>query len=469
MLIHGLGGSSTWWRRNIEVLAREHTVVAVDLVGFGRNRFFARRSALPLRFSDTAALLARWIESSFAGPVHVVGNSMGGHTAIHLAARRPDLVRSLTLVNATGIPFELTIGPHVENLIVPRGALSFTMTLARDAFRSGPTSIALAFARLLRDDARPLLKTIRVPTLLLWGEHDPLVPLTYARQMKEVLPSARLVTVPHSGHIPFWENADVFNRELLAFLRDVDRTPPASYPLPNAFDWPVAGVENHIAYRESGTHRHAVLIHGLGMSSSYFVHLARALFDRGVHAIAPDLRGFGRSADHSSMSPWEHAATLVAWADRLGIREAVWIGHSLGCNVVAHLARMRPDLVRDAVYVGPLWTSMKHPIVRLAGCLPLDALREPPSLYGYVIPAYWRTGLWRWWMTFWKLARDISSAAPPGLKIAGERDPIPDRATIEDIVHAPGAHACLFSDPAEVAEAITHSLRWSGTASTRDS
>src|SRR6478672_389734 len=121
LLIHGLGGSSDWWRRNIDVLAAEHTVVAVDLVGFGRNRFFARRSALPLRFSDTAALLARWIESEFREPVHVVGNSMGGQTAIHLAASRPDLVRSLTLVNSTGIPFELAPGPHIENLLIPRG------------------------------------------------------------------------------------------------------------------------------------------------------------------------------------------------------------------------------------------------------------------------------------------------------------------------------------------------------------
>ena len=96
--------------------------MAVDLVGFGRNRFFTRRSSLPLRFADTAALLSRWIESSFKEPVHVVGNSMGGQTAIHLAARRPDLVRSLTLVNSTGIPFELTPGPHVGNLLIPRGA-----------------------------------------------------------------------------------------------------------------------------------------------------------------------------------------------------------------------------------------------------------------------------------------------------------------------------------------------------------
>ncbi len=471
VLIHGLGGSSDWWRRNVDALAREHTVVAVDLVGFGRNRFFVRRSALPLGFADTAALLARWIESSFTEPVHVVGNSMGGQTAIHLAARRPDLVRSLTLVNSTGIPFELTVGPHIENLLIPRGALSFSTILARDALRSGPMSIALAFARLLRDDARPLLKLIRVPTLLVWGEHDPLVPLTYARQIAEIIPAARLVTVPGAGHIPFWENAEFFNRAILDFLREVDRLPVASYPLPETFDWTVAGVIDHIAYRRSGPRADAVLIHGLGMSSSYFVHLARALFDRGLHAVAPDLRGFGRSGDARSMGSAEHAALLVSWADRLQIRNAIWIGHSHGCNVAEHMKRLRPDLVREVVHVGPLWTVTQHPVLRQGFCLFLEALREPFSLYGYVIPAYWRAGLGRWCLTFRRSLADIRTAPPGGMMIAGERDPIPDRTTVRDIINVPGAHACVFSDPAEVAEAITQwfAVETSGSASTTGS
>src|SRR4051812_26091491 len=148
VLIHGLGGSSDWWRHTIPDIARTHTVAAVDLVGFGRNRFFVKESSLPLTFGQVAALLVRWIESSFDGPVHLVGNSMGGQIAIHVAALRPDLVRSLVLVSSTGIPFELKPGLHIENIVVPRSMMSFARVLARDAFRSGPTAITLAFARL---------------------------------------------------------------------------------------------------------------------------------------------------------------------------------------------------------------------------------------------------------------------------------------------------------------------------------
>ncbi|HEY3053529.1 MAG TPA: alpha/beta fold hydrolase, partial [Thermoanaerobaculia bacterium] len=385
VLIHGLGGSADWWRRNIDALAAEHLVVAVDLVGFGRNRFFVRRSSLPLGFRDVAGLLGRWIESAFQEPVHVAGVSMGGQTAIHLAASRPDLVRSLTLVNATGIPFEIAPGRHLVNIIIPRGALSFSTILARDALRSGPTSLAVAFARLLRDDARPMIKNLRAPTLLVWGDRDPLVPLSYARQLKEMIPTSKLVVVPNAGHIPMWENPEVFNTALLAFLREVDATPTTDNRQPTTFSWSITGVANHIAYRETGTHRDIVLIHGLGMSSAYLGHLASALFDRGSHAVAPDLS--------EPLGPEEQARALVDWADSLSIRNAIWLGHSLGCNVVAHVARLRPDVVSKAVYVGPLWTHAKHPMLHLLRRLLMDAFREPLSLYAYVIPAYWRTGV----------------------------------------------------------------------------
>jgi pimeloyl-ACP methyl ester carboxylesterase len=220
ILIHGLGGSSDWWRHNIDTLAREFRVIALDLIGFGRNRLFLRRSKLPLRFDEIAALLVRWIESSIREPVHLVGNSMGGHVAIHVAATRPDLVRSLTLVNSSGIPFEIAPGRHIANLVMPRGAMSFATVLLRDLFRAGPTAIAVAFTRLLRDDARPLLRQLKMPVLLLWGERDPLVPLLYAEQMHAMIPNSRLQVIPRAGHVPMWENPKAFNEALVGFLRE---------------------------------------------------------------------------------------------------------------------------------------------------------------------------------------------------------------------------------------------------------
>src|SRR5205085_2299774 len=120
------------------------------------------------------------------------------------------------------IPFEIAPGAHIENLALPYGWRSFFLILARDLFRAGPTAIALAFTRLLRNDARPLMRTLRMPVLLLWGEHDPLVPLTYARQMLEEIPHATLKVIQRAGHIPMWENPRAFNEALLSFFAEVE-------------------------------------------------------------------------------------------------------------------------------------------------------------------------------------------------------------------------------------------------------
>ncbi|MEA2237077.1 MAG: hypothetical protein QOC81_1801 [Thermoanaerobaculia bacterium] len=448
VLLHGLGGSSDWWRHNIDVLAERYQVSAVDLVGFGRNRFFLRRSNLPLRFEDIAALLARWIESSFDEPVHLAGHSMGGHIAIHLAASRPDLVRSLVLIDATGIPFEVAPGAHIESLAMPHGWRTFLLILARDLFRAGPTAIAVAFARLLRDDARPLLSKLTMPVLLVWGEHDPLVPLTYARQMLALVPHAQLRVIPRAGHIPMWENPRAFNEALLSFLNEIDAGANITEP---PFNWGLAGWTNGIAHRAAGRRRDVALIHGLGMSSAYFGRFALALHARGASPIAPDLPGFGESVDGPPAGPEEHARILGEWADALALRDAVWIGHSIGCNAVVHLQRTRPDLVRRIICIGPLW-SPRRPS-RLLGSLILDAFREPLSLYSHVLRAYLRCGLGRWFATFRRYADDLRGA-PPGnaAMLAGERDPLVDRLFIANLAVVPGAHACTYSHAEETAE-----------------
>lgn len=450
VLLHGLGGSSDWWRHNIDVLAERYLVSAVDLIGFGRNRFFLRRSKLPLRFDDIAALLARWIESSFREPVHLAGNSLGGQIAIHLAASRPELVRSLILIDSTGIPFELAPGAHVENIAMPHGWRSFLLILMRDLFRAGPTALAVAFARLLRDDARPLMQKLTMPVLLLWGEHDPLVPLTYAKQMLAEMPQATLRVIPRAGHVPMWENPRAFNEALLSFLDEVDVVKGASEP---AFSWGVSGWTNGVAHRAAGRRRNVVLIHGLGMSSAYFGPFARALYARGANPIAPDLPGFGESIDGPASGPEEHLEILERWADALSIRGATWIGHSIGCSAVMHLANRRPDIVKRAVCIGPLW-SPRHP-ARLLVDLLIDSVREPFALYPHVLRAYWRCGLGRWFATFRRYAADLRATPPKSESFAGERDPLVDRAAIPHLSFVPGAHACHFAHPEECAEVVT--------------
>ena len=169
-----------------------------------------------------------------------------------------------------------------------------------------------------------------------------------------------------------------------------------------------------------------------------------------VCMIAPDLPGFGGSVDGPAVGPREHAEILAAWADALSIRSAIWIGHSFGCNAVAQLHRVRPDLVRDVICFGPLW-SARSPL-RLFGSLFVDAFREPFALFGYVIRAYWRAGLGRWFATFRRYRDDLRRDPPSNARmIAGRNDSLIDRDRIAGLVFIPGAHACHFAYPEEAA------------------
>ncbi|HEX7150650.1 MAG TPA: alpha/beta fold hydrolase [Thermoanaerobaculia bacterium] len=451
-LVHGLSGSSRWWSRNLEALAAQHLVAAVDLVGFGQNQRFRGLPRILPSFEEAASLVARWLET-FGEPVHLVGHSMGGQISIRVAAERPDLVRSLTLVNAVGIPFTIDPGAHIRVLPKPPyGGASIARVLVPDFLRAGPTSVATATLRVLRGDARDWMHAIRAPVLLVWGANDPIVPLRYGEAMQREIEGSRLEVIP-AAHVAMWDNPAEFNRLALEFFAEVEGA-MAAEAHERFFSWGISGWTDGMAHRQAGHRRDVVLIHGLGMSSHYFIRFAQALYSRGHHPIAPDLPGFGESVNARAAGPAEHAQLLAEWGDKLGIRDAVWIGHSIGCNAVAHLARLRPDLVLRSVMIGPLWTASRHQQIRMFTMLALDALRESLALYRYIIPAYWRTGVARWWLTWRRYVEDLHTEPPPdALMLSGERDPIPDRRRVT-ITHMPGAHACHFSYPDETAEKV---------------
>jgi pimeloyl-ACP methyl ester carboxylesterase len=470
VFVHGLSGSSSWWRRNLPVLAREHEVAAIDLIGFGRNRRFFQGGPLPPRFDEVASLIARWIESSFDQPVHLVGHSMGGLIAIHVAALRPECLRSLVLVDATGIPFTLDPRDHLRHLPhPPRGLFSFSRVLAWDFLRAGPTSVGVAAARLLREDAREAMSRITVPTLLVWGDRDVLVPERYGREMQEAISEASLVVLPNAGHVSMWDNADAFNQELLDFFTEVEKTEreTESGPPRRGFSWGIAGCYEGICYRAAGSRAQVILVHGLGMSSSYFRELARSIHRRGFDVLAPDLRGFGYSGDAPAAGPEWHARALLGLARELRMGPAVWVGHSTGCHVVKAVATIDPDAVAAEVYLSPVWTSRRRRFFPLGAALVKDVFREPLALVPEVAGNYWRVGLLRWMGT---LRHELRAAAAPGvisdraLMVAGVSDPLTDWASLADlaperVLSIPGAHAICFSHPEEVAEAV---VDWSG-------
>jgi pimeloyl-ACP methyl ester carboxylesterase len=463
VLLHGLSGSFGWWSRNRDELAGNYTVLGLDLVGFGSRRSLLE-SQLPLEFHDAAQLLSRWIEERIGEPVHLVGHSMGGQISIHLAASRPELVRSLVLVCSSGLPPALRPISHIRQMLRPPGTvLSFLPVLLRDFLRAGPASVGLALSHVLLDDAREAMKSIRAPTLLLWGENDPVLPLRYGGEMNRLIEGSELRVIPRAGHIPMWDQPREFNRHVLEFLRESSRevssgTVPATA---RSFSWSVTGCAAGICHRSSPGSHDVVLIHGLAIRSGYFENLARELHDRGWSSIAPDLPGFGHSIDLGVLPLPELVAGVARWADELGLRDRVWVGHSTGAQLVEVLMRSRPDLVRAALLVGPIWSDAPLSLLHLAEGILRDATKEPPGLFLIALRSWWDAGLIRFVRSFLHHARhpDRVRELPPRTRIAiGHDDPVVDREYLEsldpDLRVTPGAHGIVYSHPRDVAALI---------------
>ncbi len=220
VLLHGLAGSSRWWERNLTALATRFHLLIPDLVGFGRTRRIGRLPAL----AEVAGVLARWLEQLGMPRAHVVGHSMGGQIAVHLATRDPQLVERLVLVDAAGIPRPLRPSALVRlafELVPPVhwGDPQFLPVILRDALTAGPRTLLQATAHILRDDLRPLLPHVQAPTLIVWGEWDTLIPLSHARELSRGIPDARLVVLRGAAHNPMVDRAADFNRVVCQFLQ----------------------------------------------------------------------------------------------------------------------------------------------------------------------------------------------------------------------------------------------------------
>lgn len=461
VLLHGLSGSFGWWSRNRDAFAEHHLVAGIDLVGFGAGRRLTR-APLPLGFEDSVTLLRRWIDTRIGEPVHLIGHSMGGQLAIHLAATHPHLIRSLVLVSASGLRVGLQPGPHLKAMFRPPGSLlSFLPVLAWDALRAGPTAIGLALARLLRDDVTPLLGALSMPVLLVWGENDSLIPLRYAEMFDSAIPRARLEILPAAGHVPMWDRPREFNEVVLRYLDSVDEGREIAHEQSHQFSWGVQGCDEGICHRANGDRGDVILIHGLGIGSGYFRRLARSLDERGIHTTAPDLPGFGHSSSTDVATVDELVDRIARWADGHDLCNRVWAGHSTGALLIERLMRIRPDLIRGAVFISPIWNSETLSRLWLFEGIVRDAPKEPPQLVLHAIRAYWESGLLRVLGSFRWYAGDAKAVAalPAGSTIVhGERDPMIDRDHLAllgaEIKVIPGAHGIVFSHPEELAKII---------------
>ncbi len=215
VLIHGLSGSSRWWRKNVPVLARQFRVYTIDLIGFGQSRRSGR-----FILEEASARLVQWMDEVGLQRAHFVGHSMGGLVCADLALKHPERVDRLVLVSATVIPFEWGFVGHGRRLAraLPRVPLAFLLVLAMDSIRAGPMTLIRAARQLVAADIVQYLERIAAPTLAIWGERDPMVPVALGERVAAAIPGAELVVIKHAGHVLMWEQPAEFDQVLATFL-----------------------------------------------------------------------------------------------------------------------------------------------------------------------------------------------------------------------------------------------------------
>jgi 3-oxoadipate enol-lactonase len=237
MLLHGIGGNRDNWREQLPVFAEHFHVAAWDARGYGGS------DDGPLNFADVSRDLVRVLARFEVARAHLVGLSMGGRIAQEFAALFPDRVASLVLCDThasfkdfppeTQRSFvEMRLKPLVEEglspaHIAPRVARSL---MAPNASAAMLDRLIASVARLHKEsyiktvkstvdfDRRDDLKRIRVPTLVLNGEHDRLTPPAMARDLAAQIPGARVEIIADAGHLINIEQPEVFNRIVLDFL-----------------------------------------------------------------------------------------------------------------------------------------------------------------------------------------------------------------------------------------------------------
>jgi len=247
VLLHGLFMDHRTWDRVAKELSREFRVVAPDLPGFGDSE-----KPSPNKFSYDIDSFAEVIADLYAGlelgRAAVVGHALGGAVAIALAARHPELVSKLVLVDSMAFEAELDLRRRIALLPIVggfvfkqlwsrgtfRGLFKDTVLSGRDAVPlekidryydafNGPASrgSALATLRATHDTRAVIAQTARIaaPTLVVWGRHDRSFPPKLGRRLAHQIRGAGFELLD-AGHAPHEEIPDQFASILLQFLRD---------------------------------------------------------------------------------------------------------------------------------------------------------------------------------------------------------------------------------------------------------
>jgi len=217
VILHGWGLSAGTFLPLTHELRKNHFVVfAPDMPGFDANHI----PKTPLTLADYADFLEEYLKKHGVRNPVIIGHSFGGRVALKYLALHPDTVSALVLTGTPGftpIPRKklmlfiavAKVGGLFMSIPILRSAKDKVRTWyyytvgARDFYRAEGV-MRETFKNVVKEPLKNLMEHVRIPTLLIWGQNDIIVPLRVAQEMKRVIPQSRLTVIPLFGHdVPF--------------------------------------------------------------------------------------------------------------------------------------------------------------------------------------------------------------------------------------------------------------------------
>ncbi|MEP6946060.1 MAG: alpha/beta hydrolase [Acidobacteriota bacterium] len=245
VLIHGYTSSVYTWKDEIDALAQKYHVIAVDLKGFG----FSDKPDGDYTRRAQGELVAGLLDKLRIEHAWLAGNSMGGEVALNVAVYHPEKVLGLVLIDSSGVKFERKTSLTPWYLQIPVvGRVLIAMALTSDGLvrrglensffdRSKVTDDRVAFyyqplrtqggqigAVRAREQFEQLpiedkLNSISVPTLIIWGADDELIPLASGKSMHELIRGSKMIVLQNCGHVPQEETPERVISEINNFIK----------------------------------------------------------------------------------------------------------------------------------------------------------------------------------------------------------------------------------------------------------
>lgn len=235
VLVHGLGASAERYEFVIPEFSEHYRVIVPDLIGFG----YSDKPLVDYTTEFFSDFLSSFLQKLNLNKINIIGSSLGGHITAKYASTHSDSIDHLVLVSPSGIMKSST--PALDAYVM--AALYPDLEVAKNAFQMMAGGTRQVNQKVIEDFVKRMklpnakmafmstllglknselitnsLKKISVPTLIIWGEHDPVIPIKYADDFVASIQDCRFYMMDNSGHTPYVDDPKRFAQLVLDFL-----------------------------------------------------------------------------------------------------------------------------------------------------------------------------------------------------------------------------------------------------------